>query len=198
VLALLILVALGTSVHLYRSQEARERVCRWAQEMRARSVNYFSKVVFALYRSQEARTRVCRWAQEMRARSVNDCFEGRLFSSFSLIGATATAPLSFIKGVMLFCYFFGKLQYFRTSHLLAHVAHNPMAIFPPTVYSFWMKQKPPALHFFPSLAETSCDKNLQFSRLPVVLGGRRREDSTLLVSGMNTNMESLSDEDDFA
>ncbi len=39
VLALLILVALGTSVHLYRSQEARERVCRWAQEMRARSVN---------------------------------------------------------------------------------------------------------------------------------------------------------------
>ena len=39
---------------------------------------------------------------------------------------------------------------------------------------------------------------LMFIRLPVVLGGRRREDSTLLVSGMNSTMESLSDDDDFA
>jgi hypothetical protein len=61
-----------------------------------------------------------------------------------------------------------------------------------------IQRKPGNYLFFPSLAETSCDKNLQLFRLPVVLGGRRREDSTLLVSGMNTNMESLSDEDDFA
>jgi hypothetical protein len=36
VLALVFLVAIGGTIHLYRSQEARERVRRWGQEMRAR------------------------------------------------------------------------------------------------------------------------------------------------------------------
>jgi hypothetical protein len=136
---------------LYRSQEAWERVCRWAQEMRARSVNDCFKVVFALYRSQEAWERVCRWAREMRARSVsdfsesrlcfylneearervcrctghmwvrarsvNDCFEGRLFPSFSYdLGATATATQVFKKS-LFFTVFSGFPFSFRTSHL---------------------------------------------------------------------------------
>ena len=37
VLALVILVAIGATIHLYRNQDSRERVMRWAQEMRARS-----------------------------------------------------------------------------------------------------------------------------------------------------------------
>jgi hypothetical protein len=63
---------------LYRTQEARKRVCRWAQEMRARSVNDCpeSRLCFVSYPGGQKR--VCRWAQEMRARSVNDCFEKRL------------------------------------------------------------------------------------------------------------------------
>jgi hypothetical protein len=84
------------------------------------------KVVFALYLSLEARERVCRWAQWMLARSFNDCFDGRLFPSFSMIGATATAGF-FKKACFAVVLVFREVPFsFRTSHLLTHVAHNPI------------------------------------------------------------------------
>ncbi len=77
----------------YQSQEARERVCRWAQEMRARSVNDCCESHLSFVSSQEARERVCRSAQEMRARLVNDCPESRLCFVSEPGGQGAGLPL---------------------------------------------------------------------------------------------------------
>jgi hypothetical protein len=149
-----------------------------------------SKSVFALYRSMGP------GSEPGQSTTVSKVV---FFIFFLRLSATVTTTPSFRESFFAVVLFFREVPFFSDERSFDLYRLQPYGHFSSYRILILDDTKTPGTSlFFPSLAETSSNKNLQLFRLPVVLGGRRREDSTLLVSGMNTNMESLSDEDDFA
>ncbi len=158
VLALLILVALGTSVHLYRSQEARERVCRWAQEMRARSV-------FWLFRKSSLLCIGARRPGSESATGPRRCEPGQSTTVSKVVFfhffPWSTATQVFESILFAIVLFFREFPFF-SDHLLTHIAHNLMAIFPPTLI-WWYKENRAIICFFPRWQRHLVTKTCNFS-----------------------------------